>query len=52
MDRYFSSLDPSRRDRQMFGDRDSGAFLIKFTWTGIIPHRLVKGGASPDAPLR
>ncbi|MEU1631177.1 HNH endonuclease [Streptomyces sp. NPDC020096] len=34
----------------MFGDPDSGAFLIKFAWTGIVRHQLVKGGASPDDP--
>ncbi|MEV4868563.1 HNH endonuclease [Streptomyces syringium] len=33
-----------------FGDRDSGAFLIKFAWTGIVRHYPVKGSASPDDP--
>ncbi|MFE9098548.1 HNH endonuclease, partial [Streptomyces sp. NPDC007264] len=28
--RYFGRFHPSRRDRWVFGDRDSGAFLIKF----------------------
>ncbi|MFD9721940.1 reverse transcriptase domain-containing protein [Streptomyces sp. NPDC059076] len=48
--RYFGQFHPSRRDRWVFGDRDSGAFLIKFAWTGIVRHQLVKGGASPDDP--
>ncbi|MFI1700321.1 group II intron maturase-specific domain-containing protein [Streptomyces bobili] len=48
VDRYFGRFHPSRRDRWVFGDRDSGAFLIKFSWTGIVRHQLVKGGASPD----
>ena len=34
----------------MFGDRDSGAYLLKFAWTKIIRHTLVKGWASPDDP--
>lgn len=47
---YFGQFHPSRRDRWVFGDRHSGAFLPKFAWTGIVRHRLVKGGASPDDP--
>ena len=34
----------------MFGDRDSGAYLIKFASTKITRHTLVKGWASPDDP--
>lgn len=34
----------------MFGDRDSGAYLLKFSWTKIVRHQLVKGKASPDDP--
>ena len=34
----------------MFGDRDSGAYLVKFSWTGIVRHVMVKGGSSPDDP--
>ena len=34
----------------MFGDRDSGAYLLKFAWTEIVRHTLVKGTASPDDP--
>ncbi|MFF1690609.1 group II intron reverse transcriptase/maturase [Streptomyces sp. NPDC058254] len=48
--RYFGQFHPSRRDQWVFGDRNSGAFLIKFAWTGIVRHPLVKGGASPDDP--
>jgi RNA-directed DNA polymerase len=35
----------------VFGDRDSGAFLIKFAWTGIVRHQLVKG-QRPRTTLR
>jgi len=34
----------------VFGDRDSGAYLLKFSWTKIVRHQLVKGAASPDDP--
>jgi RNA-directed DNA polymerase len=32
----------------VFGDRDSGAYLTKFSWTKIVRHVPVRGGASPD----
>lgn len=34
----------------MFGNRDNGAYLHRFTWTKVIRHDLVKGAASPDDP--
>ena len=34
----------------MFGDRESGAYLLKFSWTQIVRHVMVKGWASPDDP--
>jgi len=46
--RYFGMFNKSRRDRWVFGDRKSGAYLRKFAWTRIVRHQLVKGGASPD----
>ena len=48
--RYFGAFNSTRRDRWVFGDRDSGAYLLKFAWTKITRHTLVKGGASPDDP--
>jgi RNA-directed DNA polymerase len=50
VNRYFDAFNKSRRDRWVFGDRDSGAYLTKFAWTGIVRHRMVKGGSSPDDP--
>ena len=47
---YFGAFNSSRRDRWVFGDRDSGAYLLKFAWTKITRHTLVKGWASPDDP--
>jgi RNA-directed DNA polymerase len=48
--RYFGAFNSKRRDRWVFGDRDSGAYLLKFAWTKITRHTLVKGWASPDDP--
>jgi RNA-directed DNA polymerase len=47
---YFGAFNKSRRDRWVFGDRDSGAYLAKFAWTKIVRHRLVKSRSSPDDP--
>lgn len=49
-DKYFGQFNKARKDRWVFGDRDSGAYLIKFSWTKIVRHQLVKGKASPDDP--
>src|SRR5947207_13243257 len=48
--RYFGRFVPSRRDRWVFGDRSSGAYLLKFAWTKITRHTLVKGWSSPNNP--
>jgi RNA-directed DNA polymerase len=50
VDRYYGQFNKSRRDRWVFGDRDSGAFLPKFAWTKIVRHAMVAGTASPDDP--
>jgi RNA-directed DNA polymerase len=50
VDRYFGRFNHTRQDRWVFGDRDSGAYLLKFSWTKIVRHQLVKGTASPDDP--
>ena len=48
--RYFGKFNKFRNDRWVFGDRDSGACLVKFSWTAIERHVPVKGTASPDDP--
>jgi RNA-directed DNA polymerase len=50
VNRYFGQFNPSRQDRWVFGDRDSGHYLRKFAWTSIVRHQLVPGKASPDDP--
>jgi RNA-directed DNA polymerase len=48
--RYFGMFNKSRRDRWVFGDRDSGAYLLKHAWTSIVRHQMVPGRSSPDDP--
>lgn len=50
VNRYFGRWNRSRQDRWVFGDRDSGAYLVKHAWTKIVRHHMVKAGASPDDP--
>lgn len=50
--RYFGPFHPARKDRWVFGDRDSGAFLYRFSWTKIVRHVLVRSSASPDDPAQ
>jgi hypothetical protein len=47
---YFGQLNTCRTDRWVFGDRDSGAFLVRFGWTKIVrrsrnTHSIRIGGA-------
>lgn len=39
-----------RADRWVFGNKLSGTYLYKLSWTPIERHTLVKGAASPDDP--
>jgi len=50
INRYFGRFNKSRSDRWVFGDRVSGAYLVKHAWTRIVRHQMVKAGASPDDP--
>ncbi len=50
VDHHYGAFHPARNDRWVFGDRHSGAYLIKFSWTRIVRHQMVKGGASPHDP--
>ena len=50
VNRYFGRFNRSRQDRWVFGDRASGAYLVKHAWTKIVRHQIVSSGASPDDP--
>jgi RNA-directed DNA polymerase len=49
-DRYFGRFNKFRNDHWVFGDRDSGAYLLRFAWTNIVRHQQITGSASPDDP--
>jgi RNA-directed DNA polymerase len=46
VDRYFGRFHPSRQDRWIFGDRETGAYLRRLSWTPIRRHQMVKADAS------
>jgi RNA-directed DNA polymerase len=48
--KYWGKLNPERNDHWVFGDKQTGRFLLKFAWTKIVRHALVPGRASPDDP--
>jgi RNA-directed DNA polymerase len=48
--RYWGRLHPTRKDKWVFGNVKTGAYLLKFPWFPIQRHVLVKGRASPDDP--
>src|SRR3954447_23364215 len=50
VNRYFGRFHPTRQDRWLFGDRDTGACLTRLSWTPIRRHQQVKADASPDDP--
>ena len=48
--KYWGRLNPDRKDPWVFGDKQTGGYLLKFSWFPIERHTLVKGTASPDDP--
>jgi RNA-directed DNA polymerase len=50
VDHYFGKRNKFRNDRWVFGDPESNAYLVKFSWTDIVRHVMVTGAASPDDP--
>ncbi len=48
INRYFGRFNKSRQDYWVFGDRSSGAYLVKHAWMKIVRHQMVKGESSPD----
>jgi len=48
--RYWGNLNPRRKDNWVFGDKQPGSFLPKFSWFKIRRHVMVKGTSSPDDP--
>jgi len=48
--RYWGQLHPQRGDHWVFGDPQTGTYLLKFGWFAVRRHVLVRGTASPDDP--
>ena len=48
--RYWGRLNPKRNDTWVFGNKQTGRYLQKFSWTGSKRHILVRGTSSPDDP--
>jgi RNA-directed DNA polymerase len=49
-ERYWGRLNPHSKDNWMFGDKQSGQYLLKFSGFDIRRHRMVIGTHSPDDP--
>jgi len=48
--KYYGKFNPSRDDKWVFGDRETGTYMPKHDWTSIRRHIMVKGRSSPDDP--
>ena len=48
--KYWGRLNLQRKDNWVFGDKESGSYMQKFSWTKIVRHALVSKRASPDDP--
>lgn len=46
--KYWGRLNLNRRDKWVFGDKQTGIHLLRFSWFPIQRHTLVKGNSSPD----
>ena len=50
VNRYFGKYNPSREDKWVFRNPENTSYLVKFAWTKIVRHDMVKGAASIDDP--
>jgi RNA-directed DNA polymerase len=48
--RYWGRMNEQRQDNWVFGDKHTGAYLLKFAWFDIKRHALIQGTSSPDDP--
>lgn len=48
--RYWGRLNPKYQDNWVFGQKQTGQFLLKHSWFKIERHTLVRGTSSPDDP--
>jgi RNA-directed DNA polymerase len=47
---YWGRFNLDRKDYSTFGDKQTGRYLLKFSWFPIQRHVMVKGTSSPDDP--
>ena len=50
VDRHYGRFNKARQDRWVFGDRSSGAYLHKFSWTSIVGTRWSRARRHPTTP--
>lgn len=48
--RYWGKINLDRDDKWVFGEKKTGEYLLKFQWTRIQRHIIVKTAHSPDDP--
>jgi RNA-directed DNA polymerase len=48
--KYWGELNPNRKDRWVFGDKSTGTYLIKLSWTPIERHVLLQISAQVPKP--
>jgi RNA-directed DNA polymerase len=48
--KYWGRFNLDRRDYSTFGDKQTGRYLLKFSWFPIERHVMVRGTSSPDDP--
>jgi RNA-directed DNA polymerase len=48
--KYWGKFNPSRKNKWVFGDKGTGAYMLKFSWFKIKRHVLVQKTNSPDDP--
>jgi len=49
-DKYWGQMKHDSKNKWVFGDKRTGAYMLQFAWTPIVRHVMVQGGASPDDP--
>lgn len=48
--RYFGKFNPQMDNKWVFGDKETGTYMLKLSWTAIERHPMVKHNYSPDNP--
>jgi RNA-directed DNA polymerase len=48
--RYFGKFNPNSDSKWVFGDKNTGAYMLRFSWTRIQRHEMIKHNYSPDNP--